>query len=173
MKRPQIYYLQNRAIHQARAQLEEQGILDPWAGVAQIREMAAEINLGIASISKLSLNQRQVLIDKLNAMGAQVRNPHIYQSDLEEERRQAGTPGPRKVLLFAAVKEEQLRLLDSLANKIAWRETDGYLRLCHRLLKAPRPRNSKEVTKLRLTLESMINQTSVHSQNNSSPPPVL
>jgi hypothetical protein len=50
------------AIHKARAQLEPQGILDPWSGLDQIREMAAEINLGARSISRLNIEQRRALI---------------------------------------------------------------------------------------------------------------
>jgi hypothetical protein len=41
MKKSPVYKHQNVAIHKTRAQLEPQGILDPWSGVDQIREMAA------------------------------------------------------------------------------------------------------------------------------------
>jgi hypothetical protein len=36
-----------------RAQLEEQGILDPWSSLNEIREMAGELNLDIRSVSKV------------------------------------------------------------------------------------------------------------------------
>ena len=85
-RRPQVYYLQNRAIHKARAQLESKGVLDPWSGLNQIREIAAELNLGIRSVSKLSLKQREALIDRLKAMGATIRNPHLYDSDMAAEQ---------------------------------------------------------------------------------------
>ena len=38
-----VYELQNVAIHKARAQLEEIGVLDPWAGLDQIRDMAPNL----------------------------------------------------------------------------------------------------------------------------------
>ena len=91
-------------------------------------------------------------------MGAQVRNPHIYDSDLREERLAAGSKEPRKIILFSEPKEDQLRMLDTLASQIHWREQDGYLRFSYKILCAPRPRNSREVTKLRLTLQSLISQ---------------
>ena len=53
----------------------------PWSGLDQIREMAAEINLGIRSISRLNIEQRRALIDRLIKMGAQVKNRVIYDSD--------------------------------------------------------------------------------------------
>lgn len=152
MKRPQVYYLQNHAIHKARAQLEAQGVIDPWAGLDQIRQMAAELNLGIASISKLSLDQRRALIDRLIGMGAQVKNPFIYASDTKAE-----TGGPRKVLICSRVSEKQLRMLDRFAAQIQWREL-GYLRFCHRVIKCPRPHNSRQVTTLRVALESLLAQ---------------
>jgi hypothetical protein len=49
-------------------------------------------------------------------------------------------------------------MVDSLAAQIRWHETDGYLRFCHKIIKAPRPRNSREVTTLRLALESLMSQ---------------
>jgi hypothetical protein len=58
-----------------------QGVLDPWSGLDRIREMAAELNLGIRSISRLNIEQRRALIDRLIEMGAQVKNPVIYDSD--------------------------------------------------------------------------------------------
>ena len=136
------------AIHTARAQLEMQGILDPWSGLDRIREMAAELNLGIRSISRLNIEQRRVLIDRLIEMGAQVENPVIYDSD-----RPAGNVAP-----FIKTSEEQLRMLDTLAGQVRWREKDGYLRFCYKVIKAPRPRNSREVTTLRLALESLRSQ---------------
>jgi len=52
-------------------------------------------------------------------------------------------------------------MLDSLANQVNWREPDGYLRLCWKLVKAPHPGNSEEVTKLRLALSSLVSQQSL------------
>jgi len=126
-----------------------QGILDPWSGFDRIRDMAAELNLGIRSISRLNIEQRRVLIDRLiDEMGAQVKNPVIYDSD-----RPAGNVAP-----FIKTSEEQLRMLDTLAGQVRWREKDGYLRFCYKVIKAPRPRNSREVTTLRLALESLRSQ---------------
>ena len=119
MKESPVYKLQNVAIHTARAQLEMQGILDPWSGLDRIREMAA-----------------------------QVKNPVMYDSD-----RPAGNVAP-----FTKTSEEQLRMLDTLAGQVRWREKDGYLRFCYKVIKAPRPRNSREVTTLRLALESLRSQ---------------
>jgi len=149
--------LQNIAIHAARAQLEEQGVLDPWNGLEQIRDMAGDLNRGIRSISRLSLDQRRALIDKLNEKGAQVKNPFIYDSDRKTEREFSGEK-QRKILPFRGPKEGQLRMLDALAARICWREQDGYIRFCRKLIKAPRPRNSREVTTLRLAMESILNQ---------------
>lgn len=156
MKSSSVYRLQNVAIHKARAQLEERGILNPWDGLNQVREMAAALNLGIASISKLSLEQRRELIDQLIAKGAEVRNPTIYPGDLKAEAARSGYT--RKVIVYSRVTDEQLQMLDILAGQIRWREKDGYLRFCYKMLKGPRPRNSKEVTRLRLALQSMTDQ---------------
>jgi hypothetical protein len=38
------------------------------------------------------------------------------------------------------------------------KEKDGFLRFCHKIIKASRPRNSREVTTLRLALESILDQ---------------
>lgn len=81
MIRNKVYELQNKAIHKARAELEALGVFDPWDGLNQIRTMAGEINLGIRSISKLNIEQRRALIDRLIGMGARVKNPVIYASD--------------------------------------------------------------------------------------------
>jgi hypothetical protein len=153
-----VYCLQNRAIHEARAQLEGKRILDPSCSLDQIRVLAGEINRGIRSISKLALKQREILIDRLKDMGATVRNPHIYESDLARERALIGEKGPRKIVSFPGLKEDQLRMLDALAARIRWNETDGYLRFCFKLLNSQRPRNSREVTKLRLAMESILEQ---------------
>lgn len=158
MAKPKVYCLQNHAIHRARAQLEEKGVLDPWSGLDQIRDMAAKLNLGLASISKLSLQQRQTLIENLKEMGARVKNPHIYPSDLEEERRLSDSKAPRKVVLFNSVDECAQRMIDTLAAKILWRAPDGYKALCLKLIGSPLPRNAREVTKLRLALLSIIKQ---------------
>ncbi len=157
-KKPAVYTLQNNAIHTARAQLEAKGVLDPWSNLDQVREMAGRLNLGINSISRLSLMQRRMLITQLIEMGAQVKNPELYASDLEAERRAGRTKEPRKIILWAEPSEEQLRMLNALAAKVNWRSPDGYIRFCYKLLRAPRPRNSKEVTRLRLALESLRKQ---------------
>jgi len=158
VKKTNVYYLQNQAVHRARAQLEERGTITPGKSLEMARWIAGEINRGIRSISSLSLTQRGELIERLIEMGAQVRNPHIYGSDLEAERAASGTKGPRKVVVFSRVREDQLRMLDAEAAKVHWHSLDGYKRFCWKLLKSPRPRNSKEVTKLRLALESLISQ---------------
>ncbi len=151
-----VYKMQNVAIHKARAQLEGTGVLDPWSGLDQVRAIAAEINLRIASISKLSLDQRRQLIDRLIAMGAQVKNPVIYDSDRAAE--DGGSKKSRKVLRYRRISEEQLRMLDTLAGQIQWREQDGYLRFCHKLINGPRPLNQRQVTTIRAALKSMIDQ---------------
>ena len=48
--------------------------------------------------------------------------------------------------------------IHSARARISWREKDGYQRFCHKVIKAPRPRNSREVTTLRLALESLTEQ---------------
>ena len=156
--RTQVYYLQNNAIHTARTQLEEKGTIAPGKSLEMARWIAGEINRGVRSISSLSLTQRVELIDRLIEMGAKVRNPHIYGSDLAAERGACGTKEPRKVVVFSRVSEAQFRMLDAEAAKVCWHTPDGYKRFCWKLLKSPRPRNSKEVTKLRLALESLISQ---------------
>ena len=151
-----VYKIQNVAIHKARAQLEGQGVLNPWSGLDQVRAIAAEINLGIASISKLSLDQRHQLIDRLIAMGAQVKNPVIYDSDRNAE---AGwSKKGQKVARFRRISEPQLRMLDALAGQVNWREQDGYLRFCHKIVNGPRPLNQRQVTTLRAALQSLIAQ---------------
>ena len=150
MKRSRVYYVQNKAIHAARAELESKGIIEPCRGLEMCRFLAGKINLGVESISRLSLQQRAGLIEQLIEMGASVRNPRIYNSDLKTEN--------PKVATFNRVSDEQLQRLDKLADQIKWKESDSYLRFCHRVIKAPRPRNQREITTLRLALESMIAQ---------------
>jgi len=159
LRRPQVYYLQNRAIHKARAQLEAEGVLDPRSGIDQIRQMASELNLGIASISKLSLDQRRTLIDLLIEKGARVKNPFVYPSDIKSESASSGKKEPRKILVYSQVSERQLRMLDRIAARVQWRERDGYLRFCHKVIKSPRPHNSRQVTTLRASLESLLRQS--------------
>ena len=170
MKKTNVYYLQNQAIHRARAQLEEKGAIAPGKSLEMVRWIAGEINRGVRSISSLSLTQRDGLIEKLIKMGAKVRNPHIYGSDLEAEHGARGTKEPRKVVVFSRVSEDQLRMLDAEATKVRWHTPNGYKRFCWKLLKSPRPRNSKEVTKLRLALESMIRQNSASDSKTDSYP---
>ena len=79
------YELQNKAIHTARAELEAAGALQKGKSLEAYRFLAGQINLGIQSISRLSLSQREKLIEMLKEMGATVRNPHIYLSDLNIE----------------------------------------------------------------------------------------
>jgi hypothetical protein len=81
-------------------------------------------------------------------VAAQVKNPVMYDSD-----RPAGNVAP-----FTKTSEEQVRMLDTLASQVRWREKDGYLRFCYKVIKAPRPRNSREVTTFRLALESLRSQ---------------
>lgn len=143
-----VYDLQNRAIHEARRQLEEKGIVEKGKSLDCCRWIAGKLNLGIQSISRLSLTQRRTLIEKLKEMGADVRNPQLYESDLRAENADlVGFPKP---------SEEQFRMLDTLAACVTWRSADGYKRLCYKLLGAERPRNDREVTRLRITLENMI-----------------
>jgi hypothetical protein len=161
MKKTAVYSLQNVAIHAARGQLEKMGILDPRTGLDQIRDMAAEINGGIQSVSRLSLKQREVLIQRLIEKGARVRNPHIYASDLASE---AALGGSRKILSFSRVTERQLRMLDTLATQIFWQGPDAYERLCVKLFNASVPRNNKEATQLATILRSMIQQQRVRRE---------
>ena len=72
--------------------------------------------------------------------------PDIYLTDLNID----AAAGKGNVVGLSAPKEHQVRMVDTLAAQIRWRETDGYLRFCHKIIKAPRPRNSREVTTLRL-----------------------
>ncbi len=178
MKKPSVYYLQNRAIHKAREHLESAGIVQRGKSLEMARFLAGKLNLGIQSISRLSLSQRTVLIEKLIDMGARVKNPVIYESDFEAERQISGSREPRKITVLKFVTEDQLRMLDALAGQIVWRTPDGYLRFCLKLIKNKRPRNSKEVTKLRLALTSLLeqqiaNQTSVQNQSVPGSNPVL
>jgi hypothetical protein len=116
-----------------------------------VRFLAGKLNLGIESISRLSLMQREQLIKELITMDATVRNPRTYASDLAAE-----TGRGRRIVAFSQQSEDLLRLVDALAARIKWREHDGYLRFCDKILGAARPRNSKEVTRLRLALQSII-----------------
>jgi hypothetical protein len=142
-----MYYAQNQALHKARAQLG-------WS-LDELRAKAAELNLGIASLSKLSLTQRHALLVELLRCGATVRNPTITRYDLEEEQRASG-----KLTRFPYVTDAQLQMLAALAGQVQWREQDGYLRFCLATIKAPAPRNGREVTTIRLALESLIRQQS-------------
>jgi hypothetical protein len=153
-KKPEVYYLQNVTIHKAIGELVARGVFEAAGSLDRVREMAGVINRAILSISQLSLKQREVLINQLRELGATVRNPHLYASDVRAESGKK----ERKIVVFSEPKEEQLRMLDALAGRICWAEPDGYLRFCHKMLQAPRPRNSKEVTKLRLAMESIVRQ---------------
>ena len=66
-----VYLAQNRAIHQARAQL--------CMDLDDCRELAREIN-GEGSISSLSLRERWELIEILKSKGARVYNPRLPES---------------------------------------------------------------------------------------------
>lgn len=153
MKPVNVYSLQNRAIHAARAQLEVAGILDPWSGLEQIRNMAGEINGGIQSVSRLSLEQRRLLIERLIEKGASVKNPILYPSDFKAEAARSGRKS--NVLAFSRVTEKQLRMLDALASRVHWPRPDSCQRFCIKLFNAPRPRNRKEVDRLAAILRSM------------------
>lgn len=143
--KPAVYYAQQKAIWRAAAQLE--------IGLAELREMAAAINVGVYSLSSLSLQQRHTLIGDLNARGANVRNPVLTDYDRQDEQRLASKG---KVRRFPLVTGRQQQMLDALAAKVTWREQDGYLRFCHKQIHAPQPRNQREVTKLRLALQSLV-----------------
>lgn len=149
-----VYKLQNSAIHEARRQLESSGALDPWQSLEQIRGMAAEINQGVASISKLSLEQRRDLIDQLIEKGARVKNPSFYESDLKAESARSGRK--RKVLKLTRVNERQRRLIDTLAAQIVWPHSDSLQSLCLKLFNASEPRNSKEVKHVVAVLNEII-----------------
>ena len=163
--RPQAYYLQNRAIFKAAAELEAKGVLPAGGSLDAVRRLAGEINPGVESISRLSLKQREILIDKLRELGATARNPHVYASDLAVDAARSGEKG-RRVIPFPSPKEAQLRMLDALAARIRWKEENGYRRFCEKQIGAPRPRNNREVTRLRLAMESMIDQEKKESVQN-------
>ena len=146
MKKPSVYYAQNTAIHKARAQL--------GLSIDDVRAIAGTLNLGVQSISRLTLTQREALIARLIALGATVRNPSLTPYDLEEEDRiRIG-----KVARFPVPTPRQSRALAALAAQYRWREADGYLRFCYKTIKAAAPRNHREVTTLRLALQSLIRQ---------------
>jgi hypothetical protein len=115
--------------------------------------MAAELNLGIRSISRLNIEQRRALIDRLIEMGAQVKNPVIYDSD-----RPAGNVAP-----FTKTSEEQLRMLDTLASQVRWREKDGYLRFCYKghQSAAPEKFSGSNNVPTRLRISSLPTKTTV------------
>lgn len=152
----EVYKFQNSAIHEARSQLEEKGILDPWASLDQLREMAAEINGGIRSVSRLSLEERRELIDQLIELGANVRNPGIYDSDLKTEAAARGVK--RKVLNFTQVTEKQLRWVDGLAARVQWSNPNAYTCLQERLLGVPRPRTKKQLQRLAYVIRGILNK---------------
>lgn len=143
--RPGLYTAQHKAIFRAANELG----LD----IEALRDRAGAINLGIRSLSRLTLRQRQVLIDDLRALGATARNPEITRYDLEDEQRAAG-----KLHRFPAVTDKQLVMLNALAAQVRWREQDGYLRFCHATIQAPAPRNGRDVTTLKLALHSLVKQ---------------
>lgn len=150
-----VYKLQNRAIHEARRQLERKGIISPWASLDQIREMAAELNHGILSISKLSLDQRRSLIEKLIEMGANVKNPILYDSDLRAET--AGRGVKRKVLEFTQLTEKQLRWVDGLAAQVQWSHANDYARLQNKLF-GGQPKTSKQLQRLAHVVRGILNK---------------
>lgn len=140
-----IYMLQNKVIHKARQELENSGKFNPWSGMEELRAIAAEIS-GVPSVSKLSVDQRAVLIDRLIAKGANVRNPTI------EPRRSS------KVVVFGDATEAQLAMIDALAAKIHWHTPDGFARFCRKVIFVPRPVTTKHITRMRLALQSLIDQ---------------
>ena len=143
--KPALYYVQQKAIFRA---AKEVGL-----SIDDLRVMAGSINLGIASLSRLSLDQRHALIERLRSLGATAKNPEITRYDYEEEARAQG-----KLTRFPAISDKQLKMLTLLADQVQWREPDGYLRFCHTTIKAPAARNAREVTTLRLALQSLITQ---------------
>ena len=157
--KPVLYYIQQKAIFRA---AKEVGL-----GIDDLRSMAGSLNLGIASLSRLSLDQRQALIERLRSLGATARNPTITRYDYEEEARANG-----KLKRFPAITDKQLKMLAALAEQVQWREPDGYLRFCYMTLKAPAARNAREVTTLRLALQSLIKQQSaITDKKNEIPSP--
>lgn len=162
MKNPSVYNLQNAAIHEARRQLEDAGLFNPGSSLEAVRAIAAEIGGGVASISKLLIEQRRALIERLIEMGARVKNPTFYDSDLKAEAARSGRK--KKVLKLPTISENQRRLVDTLAARISWSYPDGLNRLCRKLFDASEPRNNREITHLRAVLESMIEQQKAGDQ---------
>ena len=162
----QAYKLQNNAIHEARAQLEKLGVMVPGDSLNAVRAIAGQLNLGVQSISSLTLDQRAALIDRLNGMGARVRNPSIYVTDYAAENAARGTrKEPKKVTVYSEASELQLKMLDTMASRVRWNEPDGYLRFCVKQIKCTRPMNNRQVTKLRCALQSLINQQNAPVEN--------
>lgn len=156
--RSNVYNLQNQAIHEARAQLEKLGVMVPGDSLNHVRAMAGELNGNVQSISSLSLDQRRDLINRLNALGARVRNPAIYASDYAAERGASPRKEPKKVIVYAEASESQLKMLDALAARVVWKEPDGYVRFTIQQIKCTRPMNNRHVTKLRCALLSILKQ---------------
>lgn len=92
LERENIYLHQNRAIHKARAQL--------GMDLDDCREIARQL-FGDASLSRLTVNERWNLIEKLKAMGARVYNPRpdvdpdeVYPIFLEHWQKRFPEPRP-------------------------------------------------------------------------------
>lgn len=68
-----------------RERLEQRDVFKKFDSLDDVRRIAGELNDGKESLSKLSLEQRRALIDRLIGMGADVKNPIIYDSDLRDE----------------------------------------------------------------------------------------
>ena len=96
--KPSLYDLQHRALIGAMPQL---GLT-----IDDLRAMAADLNDGKASLSKLPIEKRHTLIAHLQQLGAKVRNPTVYDSDRTDNVRTLHT-----------ISEGQHRMLDALT---AW-----------------------------------------------------
>ncbi|MGE0680006.1 MAG: hypothetical protein AB7P69_03710 [Candidatus Binatia bacterium] len=149
------YLAQNRALFKAAAQL--------GLRLDDLREMAAAIDpLHRRSLSLLSLTQRRELLDDLITKGADVRNPQLTEQEVGEARR-ADRGG--KLIRFPAISSAEEEMIKKMAAHIHWREPDGFLRLCHKLIKSSFPRNHREVTTMRLALQSLLQQQSVGARH--------
>jgi len=104
--------------------------LSKKAGFGNGPIFGGKLNLGVKSISRPSLTQSEQLVRELISMGATVRNPKIYPSDLADE-----TGG--KVTWHRRVSEDELRMEDAIAARLM-EKADGYLRFCHKILGAAR-----------------------------------
>jgi len=151
-KRSVAYLAQNKALFKAAGQL--------GLSLDELRDLAAEIDpLHRRSLSLLPLTQRNDLLVDLKKKGADIRIPTLTAYDLVEEvgsARRADRGG--KLIRFPSVSAKEEQMLRTLAARVTWREADGFPRLCYKLIRAPFPRNHREVTTMRLALQSLLQQ---------------